>query len=370
MKSPLDKHLLFVTGKGGVGKTTVAYALATAAAADGKRAIVCETAGQDRGARIFGVEPRGFSEEELAPGLWTISIGFEDATKDYLERQMPVRSMGSILARSNLFSYLAAATPGLQEMVTMGKIWEVAHAERRRKLDERVYDLVIVDSPATGHGITFLRTPGEFESLARVGPLSNQAGRIARTLSDHDNSGIVVVSQPEEMAVSEAILLQRSLGDGDGGSGFAIDRHYVNGVRPDRFSDDEVATDRGLDRRRRRRRGRRTGGALRVGDGRQSRRADTPPRGGGIGAGHRDALPLRPGGRAGPSSPRSPTRSVERLDRGHAGRGVGLHLRRLRRGREDDELRRDRGRHGRPRAQGGRADDRPGEAAGRLARAA
>ena len=246
MRSPLGKDLLFVTGKGGVGKTTVAYALGLAAAAGGKRAIVCETADQDRGARIFGARPRGFSEEELAPGLWTISIGFEDATRDYLERQMPVRSMGSILARSNLFSYLAAATPGLQEMVTMGKIWEVAHAERRRKLGERVYDLVIVDSPATGHGITFLRTPSEFESLARVGPLSNQAGRIARTLSDRDRSGVVIVSQPEEMAVSEALLLERSLGEGGDGCRFAIDRHYVNGVRPDRFSEEELVTVRGV----------------------------------------------------------------------------------------------------------------------------
>lgn len=237
--APLDKRLLFVTGKGGVGKTTVAYALGLAAAAAGKRVIVCETSAQDRGARLFGREPGGFSEEELTDGLWTISIGFEEATKDYLERQMPVRSMGSILARSNLFTYLAAATPGLQEMVTMGKIWELAHAARRRKLKESVYDLVIVDAPATGHGITFLRTPGEFESLARVGPLANQAGRIAKTLVDHDASGVVIVARPEEMAVSEAILLEDSLAGADG-TGFAIDRFYVNGLHPERFSDAEL----------------------------------------------------------------------------------------------------------------------------------
>jgi len=236
---PLDKRLLFVTGKGGVGKTTVSYALGLAAAAAGKRVIVCETSAQDRGARLFGQVPRGFSEEELTDGLWTISIGFEEATKDYLERQMPVRSMGSILARSNIFTYLAAATPGLQEMVTMGKIWEIAHVERRKKLEERIYDLIIVDAPATGHGISFLRTPGEFQALARVGPLAKQAGRIAKTLVDHDSSGVVIVATPEEMAVSEAILLEESLAGKDG-TGFAIDRHYVNGLHPIRFTDREL----------------------------------------------------------------------------------------------------------------------------------
>ena len=105
----LDKRLVFVTGKGGVGKTTVAYALGIAAAAAGRRTIVCEIASQERGSSMFGVRPLGFAERRLRRNLFAISIDPERTIREYLEVQMPMRSMASVLARSNLFGYLAAA---------------------------------------------------------------------------------------------------------------------------------------------------------------------------------------------------------------------------------------------------------------------
>ena len=101
-------------GKGGVGRTTVAYALGRAAAARGKRVIVCEIAEQERGSAIFGRGTVGFSETRLSKRLWSISIDPERAIREYLETQLPVRAMGKVLARSRIFNYLAAATPGLQ----------------------------------------------------------------------------------------------------------------------------------------------------------------------------------------------------------------------------------------------------------------
>jgi anion-transporting ArsA/GET3 family ATPase len=236
----LDKRLAFVTGKGGVGKTTVAYALGAAAAAAGKRAIVCEIASQDRGSRIFGVPPLGFEERRLRKNLWAISIDPDRTIREYLEVQMPVRAMASVLSRSNLFNYLAAATPGLQEMVTMGKVWELGLNRRKSPDATRTYDIVVVDAPATGHGIAFLRAAHDFRDLTRAGPLAHQSGRIERTLADRGATGVALVARPEEMAVNEAIELEGALAHPEDNTSFSIDRVIANGVFPDRFGDDEA----------------------------------------------------------------------------------------------------------------------------------
>ncbi len=235
----LDKRLAFITGKGGVGKTTVAYALGLAAAARGKRTIVCEIAAQHRGPEIFG-RAVSTGETHLAKGLWTISIDPDTAVREYLQVQLPVRALGNVLHRSRLFNYLTAATPGLREMVTMGKVWELAQDRRRDPGAKRTYDAVIVDAPATGHGIAFMQTPRNFRELARVGPIARQAAQIERTISDHAQAGIGIVALGEEMAVNESIELEAALLDRGGDGGFAVDRIYFNGLYPERFSGPEV----------------------------------------------------------------------------------------------------------------------------------
>jgi anion-transporting ArsA/GET3 family ATPase len=122
MPDLFDKRLLFVTGKGGVGKSTVALALGTAAAARGKRVIVCEVASQEHTSRVFRRSEVGFHEVEMADCLWTISIDPDRSLREYLVLQSPVRAMGELLSRSRIFTYMAAATPGLKELATIGKI--------------------------------------------------------------------------------------------------------------------------------------------------------------------------------------------------------------------------------------------------------
>lgn len=236
MPDLLDKRLIFVTGKGGVGKSTVALALGIAAAERGMRTIVCEVASQEHTSRVFRRAEVGFHEVEMRERLWTISIDPDDSLREYLTIQAPVRAMGELLARSRLFNYLTAATPGLKELVTIGKIWELAQLDRRVTKGSK-YDLVLVDSPATGHGIGFLQTPRTFASIARVGPIRNQAHALDTFITDPRQTGAVVVALPEEMPVNESELLERELTDT---VGVSVDRVYMNALYPERFSDSDA----------------------------------------------------------------------------------------------------------------------------------
>ncbi|MEX2108393.1 MAG: ArsA-related P-loop ATPase, partial [Solirubrobacterales bacterium] len=134
------------------------------------------------------------------------------------------------------FNYLAAATPGLKELVTIGKIWELAQLDRKVK-QGRKYDLVIVDAPATGHGIGFLQTPRTFAAIARVGPIHSQAQQLDRLITDQEHTGTAIVALPEEMPVNETAALESEL---RAEVGVAVDRIYMNGLYPERFSKEEA----------------------------------------------------------------------------------------------------------------------------------
>ena len=238
MRELLDKRLVIVTGKGGVGKSTVALALGMAGARRGKRTIVCEVSAQERLSRVFHRAEVGFSEVEMADNLWAISIDPDESMREYVLLQLKVRAMRDMLFRSKIFTYLAAATPGLRELVTIGKIWELAQDDRKVK-KARNYDLVIVDAPATGHGVGFLQTPRTFANVARVGPIASQAETLDRFLTDQRRTGVAIVALPEEMPVNETATLERDL---TGEVGISVDRIFCNGLYPERFSEDEERT--------------------------------------------------------------------------------------------------------------------------------
>ena len=236
MSDIFEKRLIFVTGKGGVGKSTVAAALGVAAARHGKRTIVCEVAQQERMSYVFHREGVGYRETEIGEDLFAFSIDPQRALEEYLQMQIRIKPVYDLMFKNRIFTYFAAATPGLRELVTIGKVWELAQLDRRVKKSNK-YDLVIVDAPATGHGLGLLRTPKTFGDIARVGPIKRQADTIYEFITDPSLTSVVAVAWPEEMPVNETIDLQRNL---KRELGVPLDRIFMNGIYPRLFTDEEA----------------------------------------------------------------------------------------------------------------------------------
>jgi len=245
MSSLLDKRLIVVTGKGGVGKTTVAAALGLAAARLGKRTIVAEVSEQERLSGLFGRRALGHREGKLADGLHGISIDPDRAKEEWLRYQLKSSALAGLLGGSRIFHYLTAAAPGVDELVTIGKVWDLAQLERRVG-GTRPYDLAIVDSPATGHGVALLRAPRTYAQIARVGPIAKQARGIHNFLADSRTTGVLAVALPEEMPVNETIDLRAGLRSD---MGMDIHTTVVNAVLPDRFKGREAKRLASLDGR-------------------------------------------------------------------------------------------------------------------------
>ena len=211
----------------------MAAALGLVAAGRGLRTIVAEVARRDDVSRTLGGE--GMHEEELAPGLHHLSIDPEHAMELYLADQLPA-ALAELLGSSRAFSYLAAATPGMRELLTVGKVWELAQDDRRTPGAEP-YDLVVLDAPATGHGVAVLSAPRTFAQAARVGRIARQGRTIDAMVSDPERTGVVAVARPEEMPVNETLALQDALRDD---VGLDVGLIVCNGMLAQRFAAADV----------------------------------------------------------------------------------------------------------------------------------
>ncbi len=205
----LDRQLLVVTGKGGVGKTTVASALAWQAASIGKRVLLCELdAKGDLLASLQGVSarasaPLSFAPREVHPRLHAMVMDPEESLKEYLRIYLRLPLITRIGLLSNAFDFLANAAPGVREIVTIGKL---AHEVR-----ERNYDIVVVDATASGHIVGLLRAPQAINELVQAGLLRSQTAWILDILGDPKLTGVVAVATPEELPVSETADLFANL---------------------------------------------------------------------------------------------------------------------------------------------------------------
>jgi anion-transporting ArsA/GET3 family ATPase len=188
-----------VTGKGGVGKTSVASALGVLAADRGKRTLVCEVDAKGNLADFYGVGPLTFSGIEVRPGLTAMSMDTEESLKEYLSLHLKLPLLARLGPLARTFDFVANAAPGVKEILTVGKLtYEVR---------EDNYDLVVVDASATGHVVGQLGSPVAINELVRVGLVRNQTDWMIDLLTDPATTGVVVVTVAEEMPVTETLEL-------------------------------------------------------------------------------------------------------------------------------------------------------------------
>jgi anion-transporting ArsA/GET3 family ATPase len=200
----LDRRLLFFTGKGGVGKTTVSAAMALLAAQQGQRVLLVSADGKGDIAAFFEHQPVGFRPENVYPGLDAMAMDTEASLHEYLRLNMRVPIPGRLGPMARALDFVATAAPGVREILTVGKIcWEV-----REALEGRAdWELVVVDAAATGHIVGQLGAPQAIEELVQVGPIRSQTGWMGDILSDPATTALNVVVTPEEMPVQETIEL-------------------------------------------------------------------------------------------------------------------------------------------------------------------
>ena len=227
----LDRSLLFVTGKGGVGKTTIAAALAQLAASRGKRTLLCEVDAKGALSGAFETGPTEFAEREIAPNLWAMSMDTEASLKEYLSLQLKLPLLSRIGPLARTFDFVANAAPGVKEILVVGKLcYEVR---------EDHYDLVVVDAPASGHIVGQLAAPAAIGDLVQVGRVRDQTAWMLDILGDPARTGVVIVATPEEMPVTETLELTGRL---RAETVVDVASVVVNRVLPELFthSDEEV----------------------------------------------------------------------------------------------------------------------------------
>jgi anion-transporting ArsA/GET3 family ATPase len=204
----LDKRLLFLSGKGGVGKSVVGTALALAARDRGKRVLLVEIGSSLEAARYLGAPPSGPRETEVVPGLFTVNLDPARVMDEYVRQVVKIEMLVRRILESPVYHRFFAAAPGLKELMTLGKLLVLAEAHERWSRRAQ-YDLILVDAPATGHGLSLLKVPVAASAAVPVGPVGHQARRILGLLRDRKKTGLLIVAIPEEMAVVEAVELHR-----------------------------------------------------------------------------------------------------------------------------------------------------------------
>ena len=221
-------RVVIVAGKGGVGKTTVSAALARAAALAGLSTLIIEVEGKSGLATLFGQPTFDYEEVTLSPGggpegaadVRARTLTPDDALLEYLEDHGMSR-ISRRLVTSGAVDMVATAAPGIKDILILGKVKQLEQKHQA--------DLIVLDAPAAGHAISFLRSARGLLDAVRVGPINTQARDVLELLTDPARCQVVLVTLPEETPVNELVETAYSLEDE---VGISLGPVVVNGRYP------------------------------------------------------------------------------------------------------------------------------------------
>ena len=243
MRPPLDRRLVIVVGKGGVGKSVISGALGLRAADGGRRTLVAEMGGAETMSALFDRDPVGYAGGRLARNLEAMSITSDQAVEEYLVRMLRFRLLYEVVFRNRFIEPFMNGVMGLSDLISIGKVMDLEWLREDGSLGPTAtgahrWDLVVVDAPATGHGLSLLRAPQAVMDITRMGPMYKNSEMIRDLLADRGRAAVVLVTLAEEMPVSETIELAGSLSRH---VDIEIAGLVVNGVPPDPLAEPQIA---------------------------------------------------------------------------------------------------------------------------------
>ncbi len=231
MRDLFKRRMIVVTGKGGVGRTTVSAALGLAAGKAGKRVAIVELSGMANLAPIFGLRGRSYAAREVAKNVDILSMTALECLDDFGIRKLRLTALVRMVMRSRVVQAFLDAVPGLHDLLQLGKLENMLLEPLP---DDTIYDLMVLDAPATGHGLTLLSAARSMREMTRVGPFAELARGIEVFLANREISALILVTLPEALPVNESLELRAALQQ----DGADLEAIVVNMVEPSPLPED------------------------------------------------------------------------------------------------------------------------------------